>query len=1590
MNREEYIIWEAGIKTIFKPVGQNQPEETPVQKENQAKAGLRERIQGLASSAKRAVDTAVEKGVEKVRSVADKFQHNGTTPNGETAKANLQANKVEHKQPTNKSSLAQNFQRGMSNIKNLKNKITQPQPKQMALDFKGANKAAKAEEKAKVDAVKAQEKAKEQEVKNANLDQSGQARLNLNKTLSPADKVKNNLQTAKNNINQGANDLKQKLKAGYNNFKEIASKTASNVKDNVNSVVQKVKDNLDKSPKQMKLDFNKKPSETAEQLKLNIPPAEKEKSTSLSTVKNTNGTFKKDGFTYGTATKYNKGEAPIDAKDDNAIDMEKTADGSYAPKLKQTYRQTHSKVQNNVVPIDKNSTQGTFNKDGQTYTTNGIPKEKGTALSVIPNRPGGGTFSKDGKIYTTSTGQEVKTNLQNKANANKSTEDKANATANSNATFKTDKNFKSKHAFDVWRNLQKNKSQAITDEPQSDTKDTTNYKTTAHASSNATNEPDVTNEPKKETTLGQKVKDGLSKAYDGVIRAQVKAKNFKDDLISDYKSRRGRIENEETLKRLQKMVANNASNSKILDEINKIKSQLNNTSSNNGDDVRSRIEKAREQVRQAHASQKSTGTTSTDSQGATQVTGTRGTPSNANAQTNTSKVNTKTTNTATNNQNQANAGTANAGDATAKGTEPKAEGQTTTTVGNSEQPVTNTNNTQPVNNEPQVKTEQPVEQQPEVSTEPVQPEQTAEQPEQPTEVEQPTVNNQTETGKMVVQGLTRPRAISGQENFANSLRTQEIDKAASMVKSLSFKPDSKGKINLTVNGANVTMNPKHAEPVSRLLGKAVHDAKNGTISQSRNSIKNELAKYFPTLPKTAIANMVSNAIKNNGRIGEIKYKVIPTDENGVQHLEGGPANGSVDKWSQFLRTKYKGAKQVTPYANTDVNAFVKTMSNPNFDVNNLDEKAKAIYDDLKECGLISVGPDGKSVPLFQKIDNNGKIVYNPVEQTGPKAIVNGKTVDMPAQKNVGEPTNTVEPPVETPVQPEQPTEAPVENPPQPEQPVNQVPVEPQPTEQQPTNNVITNAINTAVTNAVNQVLGINQQNQNVQQPVEQQPEVSTEPVQPEQPVDNTAKTPTSTEIETPEVVDNGEPTPSIDSVANTNVETPNRIPTQPLVEPTFDFNNPDGTRNSINQYVTDLNNQAQQEYQTKVEELNKFIASMKGIPTAEWTYKDEMNKAKLAYDGKLAQNRETANNMLKSFDKQLLDHQQNIEASNARNDINNALGGDSSTLVEPAQKPASVEPNKKPSEMTEEEIKQFNLENARNRYNPLERLSNARKEAFENHFWSVSDKANKAVNTNDIKTATKLLGKATTDDPSFIQYMNWKAQVINKMKEDGVVDKTKKGLANLKEQDIAQYLKTLPNGQRALDYYEDIRTNKMVQWYKNAWNEKIYNQENANIPNKLPEDDYHAYLRDLGLEETTDEKTGETTIDKVPSKYPGGVQRRPFTKTFKSLAFDGEYNDIKAENLSPEIKNALKQYSDYTEMIKNGVKEDGSKATNLDIKAMNAKMERLMYDIANNDDYARELGFTPTKRVTTYNTGKSETNSKGINLTGRIGKNKTK
>ena len=1510
MNREEYIIWEASIKTVFKPVGQNQPEEAPVQKENQAKASLREKIQGLASNAKRTVDSAVSKGVEQIKNTANKITHHGNTTHGAQANANLQAKHANDVKPTNKSTLAQAFQKGVANIKKINNN---KQPKQLSMDFKGANKAHQEQ-------VKAEAKAQAQAIKDANLDNNGQARLNLNKSLTTSQRVKNNLVNTKNQVAKGANEVAQRLKAGYKDLKANTAKTVDATKEKVSDVAQKVRNTFDKSPKQLKLDYDGK-SKSKE-----APKEEKAEQLKLDTYIGTTGTqatFNKDGKTYTTAN------------------AQKVADN-----LKGSGK---TKTKNALVPVNTNKQ---------------LP-------AVVQSKPGAGTFTKDGKTYTTATTQQVADNLKNKEkystkthpslndiennkNQSTATTDTANTVAQPKATtdngkevanrLKNSGKTKSKQAFDVWRDFQKNKNNP--EEPELKT-DKEQVKTDNKVSTTA----DATKNPEK--TIGQKVKDGLNKLYDGAIRADVKAKNFKQNLIDDYKSRRERIENEESLKRLEKFAKDHKANRDILDKIANIKANMNNAGGEKT--VQDYLDKAREQVR--------------GKQGATQNTNTRGTSVNGNAQTNTTKNNTENTNTSVNNENPTNVKTANVGDGAPKAEQPKAEPEVKAETNNGEQPTQPTNNTEVVN-------------------EPV--DTVAEQPETDATAEQPAT---TETGRTVKLNLERPKAVNYETdengNVLNknvTFQQADVDRKSSLIKSLSMRPNSKGQVIINVNGKGVDIT-KNADRITRLLGNALYYHElNKLKGNTLEGIKTELMRAT-NLPREAVATMIKNVKASNGRIGDINYKGPEVDENGIQHLTPGQASGSVDKWSQFIRVRTKnGAKGVTPYSNQDVNALIKQMSDPNFDYEKLDDLKKAAYDDLKECGLISVGQDGKHQAFFNGIDANGNPIYTP-ETTGQKAIVNGKTVNMPAQPQAqaepvqpqAEPTQQVEP-----AQPQAQAE-PVQ---QQAEPTTQPQVEPaQQPQAEPTqpNNVINNALNIAVTNAVNRALGINQQPvqqpqaepiaQPQAEPVQQPAQQQVEPAQ--QPQAEPVQQPTV--IETPEIENTGE-APTLDNVDNINPEAQSRIPVQPVLKPAFDFTNADATRNNINQYNVDLDNQAKQEYETQLEKINQNYNNNKHLEGSTEMYQQGLEDAQAQYQEKLAQNRQAVADMQKAFDAQLAEHQRNLELTNAKNEINNALGGDDTTLTAPKKV------NKRPSEMSAEEIRQYNINNAKARYNPSERLTEARREAFDTHFKDVAGRVNQAVNKNDLKTVAKLLGPTTANDSEFIKYMNWRGQVINKMREDGAIEKTKKGWKQPDEIDVSNYLRALPDGQKALDYYDNVQSNSMIKWYKNAWRDKIYNTENANIPVKLPSNDYQTYLKGLGLEETTD-KDGNAMINTVASKYPVGVQKRPFQTTFKALATKGDYKNLKAMDLSPELQDALDNYARLDQALKSGFSDNNKKLTDLERQNLSNDMDRIMYEVASNKDFATELGFVPKDRVTKYNTGKNDT-GKGIKLSKRIGKNK--
>ena len=79
-------------------------------------------------------------------------------------------------------------------------------------------------------------------------------------------------------------------------------------------------------------------------------------------------------------------------------------------------------------------------------------------------------------------------------------------------------------------------------------------------------------------------------------------------------------------------------------------------------------------------------------------------------------------------------------------------------------------------------------------------------------------------------------------------------------------------------------------------------------------------------------------------------------------------------------------------------------------------------------------------------------------------------------------------------------------------------------------------------------------------------------------------------------------------------------------------------------------------------------------------YQQGLEDAQAQYQEKLAQNKQTVADMQKAFDAQLAEHQRSLESTNAKNEINNALGGDDTTLATPKKV------NKRPSEMSAEEF----------------------------------------------------------------------------------------------------------------------------------------------------------------------------------------------------------------------------------------------------------------------------------------------------------------
>ena len=1606
MNREEYTIWEAGIKTIFKPVGQNQPEQAPAPKENKApKAGLRERIQGLASNAKRVVDDAVSKGVEQVKNVANKaIQRSGKTDNGAKTKEQLQAKHANDIQPTNKSSLAQSFGNKIKNIAGL-NKVKTDANGQVKLDFKGAEKAHKEQQKAQATAVK-----------NANLDTNGQARLNLGKTLSTADKVKNNLANTKGQVEKKTEDLKGKIKAGYKEFKNKASETVNKAGGKLAELKQKVKDTFDKSPKQLSLNFNQpQKAQTGEQLKLDL------------------------------------------SQKRNALVP--TAQSKQLPAV-----------------VSKPGTHGVFVKDGKAYTTN-VAKKVADNLKAKTDDAQSNTQSNEPKatINQTNNGKQVNDNLKN------------------SGKVKTN-NGKPQSAFDIWKNIKKGNNQA-------NSTDSTNANQTNINTSDInthTAKEEENNEPKKSTTLGQKVKDGLNKAYDGVIRAGVKAKNLKQDIVQDYKSRKERIENEESLKRINNMINNHASNRAILDEIARIKSQVEGDKTNNSS-AEERINQAREKITNANASKKAT-------QGATQNTGTRGS-SNANTQTDTTQTTQQTSDTATNNKNQTNAGTTN----TRKKNSNTAQQQTNTQteVGNNQTNTQPTDNKEPVDNSnatqgtTNVQTQQnePV-QQPEEQAQSETPTNNAEQPvSEPIEQINTTQPNTTETGAKVRLNLNRPKAPKYETdengNVLNknvTFKQAEVNKKADLVKTLSMRPNSQGKVVISVNGKGVDIT-KNASRVTQLLGNALYyQDLNKLKGNTLEGIKTELMKAT-NLPKAAVTAMIANVKKGNGRIGEITYKGPEVDENGIQQLPSGEAGGSVDKWSQFLRTKYKGAKQVTPYANTDVNAFVQSMSSPNFDVNNLDEKSKAIYDDLKECGLISVGQDGKSTPLFQKIDANGKIVYNPVEQTGPKAIVNGKMVDVP-QTNT-QPVNNVkqlvQPETQAPVQPEataqpqEPTQQPTEQTPvvQPQvdatsqpAPVQQAPVQPvqQPTLVQQPVQPIQQPVQ-QVQQPVQPVQQVQQPApvqqapvQPVQQPVQQapvQPEATAQPQEVEQPTQQEVEQPeveqpTQQEVEQPEV----EQEPTVD----------NRIEQQPVIAPSLDVNNEEGAKIAIQQYATDLDNKAKQDYDTAVAQINQnWRESRKGvkdatqIQTLDGARQDKLAQAQARYNQQLSNNRTTIADMEAQYSADVENHKKQLEEENGRNEINNNLAGDFGSDVIPTSKKSSKKSNKKEEnsqvdytdltdssnknkededkeedidplekekkekeerknetseyiknlgteykptdddikaaidddkfskEIDSEKIKKHNYEVLKKDYKPEERLKELQDRAIARHRTAWVSKLGDAIINNNQKAIQQMLGNNANKVKNLVDFRNY---IVNEMGKAGLVNKTKKGeWSSPTAEQFNEFIgNTTINGKNPSKYWDSMISKGLPSLHQDGIANGTITAKDMQAPFKLPENDFEDYLKENGYQRTSAENAGNKKggygtitneiLNTAPETnyYPGGVQKHLFKKTIEKLAQDGEYKNIDTSKFSQEVKDGLKLYKDYRESVKTNKDAEGNTLTGADIASMTNQMNNMLYYLAKN--HATELGFE--YKENTRNAGKTKASKEqaGKKNLIRIGKNK--
>ena len=1501
MNREEYIIWEKSIKNTFKDVGYNQPEvkqpEQPKNVEVEPKAGLKERIHGIVDNTRGALGQAVSKGVNTIKNVASK------------AKANLEARHANDAKPTNNSSLAQAFQKGVANIK--KKGGNNKKEEQLKLDFKGAKKA-----------HDAQVKAEKQAVKDANLDSNGQASLNFNKAMTPKERVQYNLANAKGKVSREASDLAQKLKAGYKNLKTNTANTVDNAKEKVSQLAQKVKDTFDKSPKQMKLDFNAKPKETqAEQLKLDVHKG----------TTGTQGVFTKDGKTYTTAT------------------AEKVANN-----LKDSGK---TKTKNALVPVNTNKQ---------------LP-------ATIYSKSGAGTFTKDGKTYTTAVGQKVADNLKDSGK----TKTKNDFTNVDNNEFKTKTSGDSK---DIDKS-----------------KDTTKQ-------TNTTVDDSVKQAETPKKSFAQKVKDGLNNAYDGVIRTGVKARNLKQDIVQDYKARKERIENEESLKRVQKMIKDHADNRAILDEINKIKARYsngNNPSNYNNTNATASdyLNQAREEVNNRNNA----------TNGNVNTAGTQPNVNQPNvAPANVNNGNANTGNVNTNNINQPNVAPANVNNGNVNqpnvaptnvnnGTQPIVTPaqqvganlqQNANNINNSnnqpnvapnnvnvnnnvnngaQPPVTpvNVNNQPPVatanvnNNQPNGTPLTPVQQvnanlqqgvnnvnngaQPPVTPVNVN---TGAQPTvtpdatnvdnnngtQPTEVPSTEVpptevppteapltpaqqvkNNLTNANSTSYKGITSTDGMINNAKFP--YKKDLVEKKAGLVRNQSLRPNNKGRIVITANGKAIDVTD-NAPRIANLLGSALYYKEMGNLNgNTLKAIKSELASAT-NLPNEAIAVMIKNVINKNGKIGEeIKYKETPVNSNGVQELE--PGEAIKDNFSEFLRSKYKGAKGTAPYSQVDVNKFLQKLDSSDFDVNNLTDEEKVIYDDLKAANYLSTDKDGKVSSLISSIEPNGTIVYKN-NQTPNVAFVNGKRVEgVQGAENVENTTPTEETPTE------------------------ETPTEETPTEETPD---IENTTPTEET------------------PTEVAPD-ETETPAPAEETPAPAETEVPNETETP---DEETTTPTEAPVEETPTEeTPaevNRIPREPLVEPTLDATNPEATEDNINDYAANLEAEAEYNYDVEKERIIKeYRNAIKNAKTATekqtagGKYHTAMQELENNRKATKRANQEKIDALRNEYEQIKVAHAQKVEQEKSANEITANLAGDDISLDE-----LNGGKKKKPGESNEpvdlgnpEAIRQHNLEILKKDYDPEKRLNQLKQQALSTHREDWTNKVNEAIIKNDTKELTKMVGEEGV--AKLKNYMAFRNYIVNAMGEAGILSQTKKGgWSTPSVEQFDDFIEQMPKTKDMVDapnkFYDNLKTKGLGGLWKDSILNGTIDKKELKVPTKLPENDFKSYLKENGFIENKVE--GENnTASQIPSQYPGGVRKREFQTAFKNLALKGEYKDIKADELSDEVKDALKRYADYS--------ANKDSMSDAEKQAMSDEMDLLMYKMASNN--ATEFGFEYKSRPKKYN-----------------------